>query len=54
MLSRRRNITFYFGYKAMANVEKRAEDLDASAWTELKRLPRHNVTAKPRAKGRPV
>ncbi|MCP4782461.1 MAG: IS1380 family transposase, partial [Fuerstiella sp.] len=24
------------------------------AWTELKRLPRHNVTAKPRAKGHPV
>ncbi len=50
----KRNVTFYFGYKAMANVEKRAEDLDTSAWTELKRLPRHNVTAKPRAKGHPV
>ncbi len=49
-----RNSTFSFGDKAMANVEKRAEGLDTSAWTKLKRMPRHNVTAQPRAKGPPA
>ncbi len=49
-----RGVTFYFGYKAMANVEKRAEELEDSRWKKLKRLARHVVKTKPRTKRQPV
>jgi hypothetical protein len=38
----------------MGNLEKQAEMLEASAWKELQRPPRHNASAPPRAKGHPV
>ena len=47
-------VTFYFGYKAMANVEEKAESLAKSRWKKLARPPRHNVKTQPRAKGHPV
>ena len=49
-----RSVTFYFGYKAMKNVEQMAETLESSAWRELKRPQRHDVKTQPRAKGHPV
>ena len=47
-------VTFYFGYKAMPNLEERAESLAKSRWKKLNRLPRHVVETEPRAKGHPV
>ena len=49
-----RGVTFYFGYKAMKNVEQMAETLESSAWRELKRRQRQPVKTQPRAKGHPV
>lgn len=47
-------VTFYFGYKAMPNLEQKAESLAKSRWKKLKRQPRHIVQTQPRAKGHPV
>ncbi|MCA9037686.1 MAG: transposase [Planctomycetaceae bacterium] len=49
-----RGVTFYFGYKAMANVEKLAEGLAKSRWKKLRRCVRHEVKTTPRPKGHPV
>lgn len=49
-----RGVTFYFGYRAMANVEELAENLAKSRWKKLKRPPRHTVKTEPRTKGHPV
>ena len=49
-----RRVTFYFGYKAMENLEESAEHLAKSKWKKLKRPARYTVTTKPRAKGHPV
>ena len=42
--------TFYFGYKAMPNLEAIAENLPKSAWRKLLRPPRYEVKTDPRAK----
>ena len=49
-----RGVTFYFGYKAMPNLELKAEALTTSQWEKLKRPPRHVVKTQPRTKGHPV
>ena len=49
-----RGVTFYFGYKAMANVEELAEKLAKSQWKKLRRCARHEVKTTPRTKGYPV
>lgn len=49
-----RRVTFYFGYKALENLEESAENLAKSKWKKLKRPSRYTVTTKPRAKGHPV
>ncbi len=49
-----RGVTFYFGYKAMRNLEEQAETLAKSSWKTLDRPPRHVITTQPRAKRHPV
>jgi DDE family transposase len=46
------NVTFLFGIDAMANLKAIAEDLPASSWVELQRLPQYTTQGKPRT--RPV
>jgi Transposase DDE domain group 1 len=45
-------VTFLFGIDAMANLKAIAEDLPASAWVQLQRLPQYTAQGKPRK--RPV
>jgi hypothetical protein len=44
------DVTFYFGYKAMPNLEEIAENLPKSAWRKLLRPPRYEVKTDPRTK----
>jgi hypothetical protein len=41
-------VTFLFGIDAMPNLKAIAEDLPASAWVELERLPQYTAKGKPR------
>lgn len=41
-------VTFYFGFKAMPNLEEVAENLPKSAWRKLLRPPRYEVQTEPR------
>jgi hypothetical protein len=41
-------VTFLFGIDAMPNLKALAEDLPASDWTELQRLPQYTAKGKPR------
>ena len=41
-------VTFYFGYKAMANLEEIADNLPKTAWRKLLRPPRYEVKTDPR------
>jgi hypothetical protein len=43
-------VTFYFGYKAMPNLEDIAESLENTAWQKLLRPPRYEVKTDPRTK----
>ena len=42
------DVTFYFGYKAMSNLEEIAEELPRTAWRKLLRPPRYEVRTDPR------
>jgi hypothetical protein len=42
------NVTFLFGIDAMPNLKAIAEDLPASSWAELQRLPQYAAKGKPR------
>jgi len=42
--------TFYFGYKAMPNLEEIADNLPPAAWRKLLRPPRYEVKTDPREK----
>ena len=42
--------TFYFGFKAMANLEEIADGLPKAAWQKLLRPPRYEVKTDPRQK----
>ncbi len=46
----RGGVTFYFGFKAMPNLEEIAEKLPKTAWKTLVRPPRYQVQTKPRHK----
>ncbi len=41
-------VRFYFGFKAMPNLEEIAEDLPKKAWKKLLRPPRYEVQTEPR------
>jgi len=41
-------VTFYFGFKAMANLEEIAENLPKTAWQRVLRPPRYEVQTEPR------
>jgi hypothetical protein len=43
-------VTFYFGFKAMGNLDQIAETLPPAAWKKLKRPPRYDVKTEPRQK----
>lgn len=43
-------VTFYFGYKAMPNLEEIADHLPKTAWKKLHRPPRYVVATEPRAR----
>ena len=43
-------VTFYFGFKAMPNLEEIAESLPKKAWKKLVRPPRYEVRTEPRRK----
>ena len=43
-------MTFYFGFKAMPNLEEIADNLPKSAWRKLLRPPRYEVKTDPRSK----
>jgi hypothetical protein len=43
-------VTFYFGFKAMPNLEEIADNLPKSAWRKLLRPPRYEVKTDPRSK----
>ena len=43
-------VTFYFGFKAMPNLEEIAENLPKTAWRRLLRPPRYEVQTDPRQK----
>lgn len=43
-------VTFYFGFKAMGNLEAIAENLPENAWKTLQRRIRHEIQTKPRRK----
>ena len=43
-------VTFYFGFKAMDNLEEIAENLPKKAWKKLVRPPRYEVKTEPRRK----
>src|SRR3954466_14708871 len=42
------HVTFLFGIDAMPNLKAIAEDLPASSWAELQRLPQYTAKGKPR------
>lgn len=44
------DVSFYFGYDAMPNLQERAENLPESAWTRLQRPARYEVETGPRRK----
>lgn len=46
----REGVTFYFGFKAMPNLEKIADDLPPTAWRKVLRPPRWEVKTEPRRK----
>ena len=46
----RTGVTFYFGFKAMGNLEQHAENLQKSRWKRLVRPPRWEVQTEPRHK----
>jgi hypothetical protein len=41
-------VTFYFGFKALANLEEIAENLPKTAWRRVLRPPRYEVQTEPR------
>jgi len=41
-------VRFYFGFKALANLEEIAENLSKEAWKKLRRPPRYEVQTEPR------
>lgn len=41
-------VTFYFGFKALANLVEIAENLPKGAWRKLLRPPRHEIQTEPR------
>lgn len=41
-------VTFYFGFKAMANLEEIADNLPKTAWQRVLRPPRYEVQTEPR------
>jgi hypothetical protein len=43
-------VTFYFGFKAMANLEEIADGLPQTAWRKVLRPPRYEVKTDPRRK----
>lgn len=43
-------VSFYFGFKAMPNLEKIADNLPKNAWRKLLRSPRYEVETEPRRK----
>lgn len=43
-------VTFYFGFKAMPNLEEIADNLPKTAWRKLQRRPRREVKTDPRKK----
>ena len=44
----RDGVSFYFGYKAMANLENIADQLPKTAWYKVLRAPRYEVKTEPR------
>jgi hypothetical protein len=44
----RDGVNFYFGYKAVANLEKIADQLGQTAWQKVLRAPRYEVKTEPR------
>ena len=46
----RDGVTFYFGFKAMPNLEEIADSLPKAAWRKLLRPPRYEVKTDPRQK----
>ena len=46
----RDKVTFYFGFKAMPNLEQIADELPEKDWKKLERPPRYNVKTEPRRK----
>jgi hypothetical protein len=47
-------VTFYFGFKAMPNLEEIAEKLPRTAWRKLLRPPRYEVRTDPRRRPKNV
>ena len=43
-------VTFYFGFKALPNLERIADELPETAWKKLRRPPRYKVKTEPRRK----
>ena len=43
-------VTFYFGFKALPNLERIADELPETAWKKLRRPPRYQVKTEPRRK----
>jgi hypothetical protein len=46
----RDRVTFYFGFKALPNLEEIADQLPKTAWRKLLRPPRYEVKTEPRQK----
>jgi hypothetical protein len=44
------DVTFYFGFPAMANLREIAEDLPADAWRDVLREPRYEAQTEPRSR----
>jgi len=47
-------VTFYFGFKAMANLEEIAENLPKKAWKKLLRPPPYDIQTEPRRRPKNV
>ena len=47
-------VTFYFGFKAMPNLEEIADNLPKNAWRDLLRPPRYEIKTDPRQRPRNV
>ena len=43
-------VTFYFGFEALSNLERIADELPETAWKKLRRPPRYQVKTEPRRK----